>query len=90
MADERDDSNGPKNRHSEGWTKPIARATSSRADELNSVVLLAAGVLSLAMFGSVAVQRFAADFTRLPRKPGRLPINAGSASAAARIRNLWA
>ena len=81
MADDRDDSQRTEEPTQRRLDEAHRKGDVVKSGELNSVVLLAAGVLSLAMFGSLAVQRFAADFRVFLENPADIPINAGSASA---------
>jgi flagellar biosynthesis protein FlhB len=76
VADDRDDSQKTEEPTQRRLDEAHRKGDASRA----SSSTLDPRVLALAMFGSMSVQRFAADL-HLPREPGRHVINAGNASA---------
>lgn len=81
MADDRDDSQKTEEPTQRRLDEAHRKGDIVKSAELNSLVLLSAGVLALAMFGSMSVQRFAADFRGFLENPADIVINAGTASA---------
>ena len=81
MAEDRDDSQRTEEPTQRRLDEAHRKGDIVKSAELNSLVLLSAGVLALAMFGSMSVQRFAADFRGFLENPADIVLNAGTASA---------
>jgi len=81
VADDRDDSQKTEEPTQRRLDEAHRKGDVVKSAELNSLILLSSGVLALAMFGSMSVQRFAADFRIFLENPADIVINAGNASA---------
>ena len=80
MADDRDNSQRTEEPTQRRLDEAHGKGDVVKSGEINSLVLLSSGVLALAMFGSMSVQRFAADFRVFLENPADIVINAGTAS----------
>jgi len=80
VADDRDDSQRTEEPTQRRLDEAHSKGDVVKSGEINSLVLLSSGVLALAMFGSMSVQRFAADFRVFLENPADMVINAGTAS----------
>jgi len=81
VADDRDDSQKTEEPTQRRLDEAHRKGDVVKSGELNSLILLSTGLLALAMFGSMSVQRFAADFRIFLENPADIVINAGNASA---------
>lgn len=81
MADDRDDSQKTEEPTQRRLDEAHRKGDIVKSAELNSLILLSSGVLALAMFGSLSVRRFAADFRIFLENPADIVIDAGTASA---------
>ena len=81
MADDRDDSQKTEEPTQRRLDEAHRKGDVVKSGELNSLVLLSSGLLALAMFGSMSVQRFTADFRIFLENPADIVIDAGNASA---------
>lgn len=80
MADDRDDAQRTEEPTQRRLDEAHSKGDVVKSSEINSLVLLSSGVLALAMFGSMSVRRFAADFRVFLENPADIVINAGTAS----------
>jgi flagellar biosynthetic protein FlhB len=81
VAEDRDDSQRTEEPTQRRLDEAHRKGDIVKSAELNSLVLLSGGVLALAMFGTLSVQRFAADFRVFLEDPAGMVIDAGTASA---------
>ena len=81
MAEDRDDSQRTEEPTQRRLDEAHRKGDVVKSAELNSLILLSSGVLALAMFGTMSVQRFAADFRVFLENPADMVVNAGTASA---------
>ena len=81
MAEDRDDSQRTEEPTQRRLDEAHRKGDVVKSAELSTLILLSAGVLALTMFGTLSVQRFAADFRIFLESPADLVIDAGTASA---------
>jgi len=81
VADDRDDSQRTEEPTQRRLDEAHRKGDVVKSGEISSLVLLSSGVLALAMFGTMSVQRFAADFRVFLENPADIVVNSGTASA---------
>ena len=81
MAEDRDDSQRTEQPTQRRLDEAHRKGDIVKSAELSSLILLGAGLLALAVFGTTAVQRFAAEFRVFLENPGEMVIDPGTASA---------
>ena len=81
MAEDRDDSQRTEEPTQRRLDEAHRKGDIVKSGEVCTLILLAAGVLALSMFGSLSVQRFAADFRIFLESPADLVVDSGTASA---------
>lgn len=84
MAEDRDDSQRTEEPTQRRLDEAHRKGDVVKSGELSTLVLLGAGLLALSLFGSLSVQRFAADFRVFLENPGDMVVDAGTASALLR------
>jgi len=81
VADDRDDSQRTEEPTQRRLDEAHRKGDVVKSGELSTLILLSAGLLSLTMFGTLSVQRFAADFKVFLESPGDMTLDSGTASA---------
>jgi flagellar biosynthetic protein FlhB len=81
VAEDRDDSQRTEQPTQRRLDEAHRKGDIVKSAELSSLILLGSGVLALAVFGTAAVQRFAAEFRVFLENPGEMLIDPGTASA---------
>lgn len=81
MAEERDDSQRTEQPTQRRLDEAHRKGDVVKSAELSSVVLLGSGLLALALFGGMSVQRFAAEFKVFLENPADMALDAGAATA---------
>src|SRR5262245_37699064 len=81
MAEDRDDSQRTEEPTQRRLDEAHRKGDVVKSAELSSLVLLSSGVLALAMFGSLSVQRFATEFRGFLESPADMVIDSGTAPA---------
>ena len=81
MAEDRDDSQRTEEPTQRRLDEAHRKGDVVKSGELNSLILLSSGLLALAMFSTMSVQRFAADFRVFLEDPADMVIDSGTASA---------
>lgn len=81
MAEDRDDSQRTEEPTQRRLDEAHRKGDVVKSGELSTLILLSAGLLALSMFGTLSVQRFAADFRIFLESPADLVVDSGTASA---------
>lgn len=81
MAEDRDDSQRTEQPTQRRLDEAHRKGDIVKSAELSTAILLGGGLLTLALFGAVSAQRFAADFRIFLESPADMVIDPGTASA---------
>jgi flagellar biosynthetic protein FlhB len=81
VAEDRDDSQRTEEPTQRRLDEAHRKGDVIKSAELSSLVLLGSGVLALALFGGMSVQRFAAEFRIFLESPADLIVDTGTAAA---------
>ncbi len=81
MAQDRDDSQRTEQPTQRRLDDAHRKGDIVKSAKLATLIVLGGGVLALAIFGAVSVQRFSAEFRVFLESPGEMVIDPGTASA---------